>query len=61
MLQCSLLYEYMQLLVGTVSCMENGRLPDIILNLVVNELTWQSSCVIANNTQKTAKAICARL
>ena len=26
--------------------------------LVNNMLTWQSSCVIANNTQKTAKAIC---
>ena len=24
-------------------------------------LTWQSSCVIANNTRKTAKAICPRL
>ena len=29
--------------------------------LVNNALTWQSSCVIANNAQKTAKAICPRL
>ena len=24
-------------------------------------ITWQSSCVIANNAQKIAKAICPRL
>ena len=29
--------------------------------LVNNALTWQSSCVIANNARKTAKAICQRL
>ena len=29
--------------------------------LVNNALTWQSSCVIANNARKTAKAICPRL
>ena len=29
--------------------------------LVNNALTWQSSCVIANNAPKTAKAICPRL
>ena len=28
---------------------------------VNNTLTWQSSCVIANNAQQTAKAICPRL
>ena len=26
--------------------------------LVNNALTWQSSCVIANNTRKIAKAVC---
>ena len=29
--------------------------------LVNNALAWQSSCVIANNAQQTAKAICPRL
>ena len=29
--------------------------------LVKDKLTWQSSCVIANNARKTAKAICPRL
>ena len=29
--------------------------------LVNNTLTWQTSCVIANNAPKTAKAICPRL
>ena len=33
----------------------------VIIMLVNNTLTWQSSCVIANNTRKTAKAICPRL
>ena len=28
---------------------------------VNNALTWQSSCVIANNARKTANAICSRL
>ena len=28
---------------------------------VNNALTWQSSCVIANNARKTANAICPRL
>ena len=28
---------------------------------VNNTLTWQSSCVIANNARKTANAICSRL
>ena len=28
---------------------------------VNNALTWQSSCVIANNARKTAKAMCPRL
>ena len=27
---------------------------------VNNTLTWQSSCVIANNARKTANAICSR-
>ena len=33
----------------------------VIIMLVNNALTWQSSCVIANNARKTAKAICPRL
>ena len=33
----------------------------IIIMLVNNALTWLSSCVIANNAQKTAKTICPRL
>ena len=28
---------------------------------VNNALTWQSSCVIANNARKTVNAICSRL
>ena len=28
---------------------------------VNNTLTWQSSCVIANNARKTANTICSRL
>ena len=28
---------------------------------MLTAFTWQSSCVIANNAQKTAKAICPRL
>ena len=32
----------------------------VLQALVNNVLTWQSSCVIANNARKTAKAICPR-
>ena len=43
----------------TGACLRNNYA--CLQALVNNALTWQSSCVIANNAQKTAKAICPRL